>query len=414
MQANQSSGSNHVGRQSFSSGSGDHAMRPGASGQTTSHGSTFAASDGSRRSAAPDGGPGDPHGSGSTTPPHATNADAPARNTRPAPIGGSDDGSGHRGGGVRDVSGGDSGSGLKRGRGDSGDGADGNSDVSRHGKRARITPMPHRKWRIRTVIRIPTWMSTARATTIPRRVRRATPIPTLLAMTTAWPWITTTATIPRPVHRDTHPHAASVDDVEMADGTVHDQVDDLARRLDHLQVDKETRFNSKFADLVSTAKGGDPTTEDGAPGKNPYDDYLHNRVEENRPISFVVNAVVGADPVPDLKSFVDAVTNNAKDLHGRVAFVIGVNARNTPEGQASVDRALAQMKGVLDTIDHPVAFSVSPGRCRPRRTSHSGRCATTPCTVSEPPRHRRAVGEGHPPVHRGAGLRHRFAHGALG
>ena len=71
----------------------------------------------------------------------------------------------------------------------------------------------------------------------------------------------------------------------------------------------------------------------------------------------MVNAVVGADPVPDLKSFVDAVTNNAKDLHGRVAFVIGVNARNTPEGQASVDRALAQMKGVLDTIDHPVALT---------------------------------------------------------
>ena len=83
----------------------------------------------------------------------------------------------------------------------------------------------------------------------------------------------------------------------MADGTVHDQVDDLARRLDHLQVDKETQFNSKFADLVSSAKGGDSTAEDGGPGKNPYDDYLHTSVEEDRPVSFVVNAVVGADPV---------------------------------------------------------------------------------------------------------------------
>ena len=154
--------------------------------------------------------------------------------------------------------------------------------------------------------------------------------------------------------RDTHPHTA--DDVEMADGTVHDQVDDLARRLDDLQVDKETQFNSKFADLVSTAKGADSTTEDGEPGRNPYHDYVQTSVDENRPISFVVNAVVGADPVPDLRGFVDAVTNNAKDLNGKVAFVIGVNARNTPEGRASVDRALAEMKGVLDTLDHPVAL----------------------------------------------------------
>ena len=73
-----------------------------------------------------------------------------------------------------------------------------------------------------------------------------------------------------------------------------------------------------------------------------------------------MNAIVGADPVPDLKGFVDAVTNNAKDLHGKVAFVIGVNAKNTPEGRASVDKALADMKDVLDTLDHPVALVRHP------------------------------------------------------
>ena len=239
--------------------------------------------------------------------------------------------------------------------------------------------MPHRKWSIRIDTRIPTWMSTATTATIPRRVHRAT-LPALLTVMTVWP----DHRPPRSAagsSRDTHSHTGDGDDVEMADGTGRDQVDDLARRLDDLQVDAKTEFNSKFADVVSTAKGADSTAEDGEPGKSPYDDYVQKSVDEDRPISFVVNAIVGADPVPDLKGFVDAVTNNAKDLHGKVAFVIGVNARNTPEGQASVDRALAEMKGALDTIDHPVALTGLSGRRRPRETSPSGRCATTPCTV---------------------------------
>ena len=156
--------------------------------------------------------------------------------------------------------------------------------------------------------------------------------------------------------QDTHSHTTAVDDVVMGDDTPHGQIDDLARRLGDLQVDEKTQFNSKFADLVSTAKGADSTADNVKPGNNPYDDYLQTSVDENRPISFVVNAIVGADPVPDLKGFVDAVTNNAKDLHGKVAFVIGVNAKNTPEGRASVDKALADMKPVLDTLDHPVAL----------------------------------------------------------
>src|SRR6185436_3405346 len=91
-----------------------------------------------------------------------------------------------------------------------------------------------------------------------------------------------------------------------------------------------------------------------------YDDYQRRSVEEGRPIAFVVNAVVKARPVPDLKAFVDAVMKNAgKGLDGKVAFVIGVNAENTANGKGSevVDTALAEMKDALNTIDHPVALT---------------------------------------------------------
>ena len=358
MQANQPSGSNHTGTQPVSSGSGDHAMPPGASGQDTSHGSTLASADSVNRRSPPGGTPGDPHGSGAPGRPHDAGAGGPGRDARPAPIAGPDNGSGPRGDGVRNVPGGDSGAGLKRGRDDSGDSADSNSDVSRHGKRARIDtdaasevadPNRHSDTDMdvdRDGHHGPVGGSSR--DTHPHTVDGDGDDGMVVDHVDRGPG-------PGP-SQDTHSHTTAVDDVVMGDDTPHGQIDDLARRLGDLQVDEKTQFNSKFADLVSTAKGADSTADNVKPGNNPYDDYLQTSVDENRPISFVVNAIVGADPVPDLKGFVDAVTNNAKDLHGKVAFVIGVNAKNTPEGRASVDKALADMKPVLDTLDHPVAL----------------------------------------------------------
>src|SRR5262249_17414336 len=148
------------------------------------------------------------------------------------------------------------------------------------------------------------------------------------------------------------------EDVEMGDDTAHDDVEALVDRLNDLRVDDNVQYNSKFADLVRSVESA---RGDGEPVERLYDDYvtkssgqksinLDSIVLEDtdlestgleskdgapnpkpKPISFVVNAIVPAADVNEhsLKEFIHAVTHDAEGLDDKVAFVFGVNAKDT-------------------------------------------------------------------------------------
>ena len=143
-------------------------------------------------------------------------------------------------------------------------------------------------------------------------------------------------------------------DVEMTDRSLATDADVLVRPLESLQLDASTKLNPKFADLVRDAR---PTAANGDQVKHTYDDYPKTSVAEDRPVSFVVNTIVGVSEVHNLKAFVEKVMENAEGLHSRVAFVVGVNAEGARGDRVLDDPRLADVLSELDAIDHPVALT---------------------------------------------------------
>ena len=99
-----------------------------------------------------------------------------------------------------------------------------------------------------------------------------------------------------------------------------------------LQLEVRRRPNVKSLKFAGDwGKDARSTAGNGEPGKRTYDDYPKTSVAEDRPVSFVVNTIVGVSEVHNLKAFVEKVMENAEGLHSRVAFVIGVNAEDARE-----------------------------------------------------------------------------------
>src|SRR5205085_11352729 len=121
-------------------------------------------------------------------------------------------------------------------------------------------------------------------------------------------------------------------------------------------------------------------------------DHLSESVEQNRPVAFVVNAIVGIEQVGDLKNVVESMMAGAEGFDGRVAFVIGVNAVNTQK--ALLERKLAELDDVVQGMDQPIAltgitFEPQPGGGFPygtvrneTMTSEAGRFAIAAFTAN--------------------------------
>lgn len=116
--------------------------------------------------------------------------------------------------------------------------------------------------------------------------------------------------------------------------------------------DAKTTYNQAFENMA-----GDKAVI--APTGKTYLADLKKSVSEDKPIAFVVNAIVSASEIHRLPEVVEAITANAKDLDGKVAFVIGVNAREGAGADQRLETALANMADVISRIDHPVALTAS-------------------------------------------------------
>ncbi|PSL54620.1 papain fold toxin 1 (glutamine deamidase) of polymorphic toxin system [Saccharothrix carnea] len=140
-----------------------------------------------------------------------------------------------------------------------------------------------------------------------------------------------------------------------ADAEMTDTATNVNGPVVDLQSDATTKFNDKFRDLA----GGRPVH---LPTRDGYLADLEANVENDKPVSFVVNAIV---PISDidaasLKNVIDRITADAKGIDGKVAFVIGVNTRgdNNPDAQAEVEAKLTELEAALaDITDVPVALT---------------------------------------------------------
>ncbi|XVV03121.1 hypothetical protein ACQPW3_38225 [Actinosynnema sp. CA-248983] len=84
-----------------------------------------------------------------------------------------------------------------------------------------------------------------------------------------------------------------------------------------------------------------------------YLDRTRRSIEHNEPPAFVVNMIVRAGELDQLDTVIAGVmANTPPDLHGRVAFVLGVNAPT----RAEIDTALAQVAATVQARPEPIAL----------------------------------------------------------
>ncbi|GAS97987.1 uncharacterized protein RMCC_4952 [Mycolicibacterium canariasense] len=147
------------------------------------------------------------------------------------------------------------------------------------------------------------------------------------------------------VDSDAADHDVPMDDVQHASDTTP-----LGAPVPLPARDEVTKYNKAFEDLANGATVFAPT-------KDTHLAALNDSVAKDKPIAFVVNAIVPISEIHQLPEVVKAITANAKGLDGKVAFVIGVNTREAPGAAANLRSALAGMEHVLADIDQPVALT---------------------------------------------------------
>ncbi|TWP52524.1 hypothetical protein FKR81_09380 [Lentzea tibetensis] len=141
---------------------------------------------------------------------------------------------------------------------------------------------------------------------------------------------------------DTQPGPA---DSDAAVDAVADQIRTLS--LSDVQ---HTVHNQAFADLA--------TGPVSLPTKEGYLADLKNSVGNNNPPSFVVNMIVGHGQLGDLDAVIDSVVQNAGDLDGKIAIVIGVNGRVGQD--ADMAAALNDANTAISTRTEPIALVQLP------------------------------------------------------
>ncbi|WP_211294362.1 hypothetical protein, partial [Lentzea kentuckyensis] len=90
------------------------------------------------------------------------------------------------------------------------------------------------------------------------------------------------------------------------------------------------------------------------PSKQDYLRHLAASVEGNKPVSFVVTAILGHGALKDLPAVLDGMLAGARDVEGKVAFVFGVNAKTADE--AKLDSSMSQIAKVVESRREPVAL----------------------------------------------------------
>ncbi|WP_158103027.1 hypothetical protein, partial [Lentzea kentuckyensis] len=90
------------------------------------------------------------------------------------------------------------------------------------------------------------------------------------------------------------------------------------------------------------------------PSKDDYLDLIAAGVDERKPVSFVVTAILGHGALKDLPAVLDGMLAGARDVEGKVAFVFGVNAK--AGGEADLARSLEQAAPVVRSRTEPVAL----------------------------------------------------------
>ncbi|KAA0096638.1 hypothetical protein CIW49_18335 [Mycolicibacterium sp. P1-18] len=140
-------------------------------------------------------------------------------------------------------------------------------------------------------------------------------------------------------------------DVQMDDAR-HGSTESLGRPVELPPRDAMTKYNNAFAELA-----------DGhgvfAPSIATHLAALNDSVVNDKPIAFVVNAIVSVSDLHRLPAVIDAMTANAEARDGKVAFVIGVNTELTPGAVANLETTMAGMEDVLAGINHPVALTAA-------------------------------------------------------
>ncbi|MBY8883113.1 toxin glutamine deamidase domain-containing protein [Actinacidiphila acidipaludis] len=115
------------------------------------------------------------------------------------------------------------------------------------------------------------------------------------------------------------------------------------------RTDVPSAVNSAFQQAVH------PEDRDASPiSEQDYLGFVSHSVGSDRGLAFVVNMMVGYRGLDSLGTVLNRVTEGLQGFHGKVAFVVGVNA---PEGEvAELRQALAAAQPVVDGLHVPVAL----------------------------------------------------------
>ncbi|MGW4208928.1 hypothetical protein ACWEIJ_13150 [Lentzea sp. NPDC004789] len=129
-----------------------------------------------------------------------------------------------------------------------------------------------------------------------------------------------------------------------------------AKRGRHEEIAREVRLinengvhNAAFANLA----GGRTLTPITAAN---YLDRTRQSIENNEPPAFVVSMIVRASELNQLDDVVNGVMANTNNMNGRVAFVLGVNAKT----QQEIDDALAAAAPTVGNHAQPIALVSVP------------------------------------------------------